>query len=140
MTLESPSASTALVRSAMQANRSRNTRPELALRSLLFRHGLRFRVNRRIDLGPIKVRPDMVFVRPRVCIFIDGCWWHRCPEHGETPKAHLEYWSAKFERNKQRDRAVNAALATNGWRVVRLWEHVPAPEAVSAVLNALRSE
>src|SRR2546425_1176425 len=79
MRTETPSASTVLVRLAMQANRSRNTRPEVKLRSLLFRHGLRFRVNRRIDLGSVKVRPDMVFVMRRVCVFVDGCWWHRCP-------------------------------------------------------------
>ena len=124
----------------MQANRSRNTRPELELRSLLFRRGLRFRVNRRIELGSVKVRPDMVFVRSRLCVFVDGCWWHRCPDHGETPKAHLEYWSAKFQRNVERDRAVNAALAANGWKVVRVWEHVPVLEAASVVLNALSAE
>jgi DNA mismatch endonuclease (patch repair protein) len=68
-------------------------------------------------------RPDFTFQKQRVIIFIDGCFWHGCPEHGTRPKSNTGYWDAKLKRNAERDRAVDAALASKGWHVLRFWEH-----------------
>ena len=70
-------------------------------------------------------------------MFVDGCFWHACPEHGSKPKSNEWYWSPKLARNVERDRAADEALAQAGWTVVRLWEHVPLPDAVAAVVAAV---
>ena len=82
-------------------------------------------------------RPDIVFTRSRVAVFVDGCYWHRCPLHGNTPKVNTDYWGPKFARNVERDRLDSEALESEGWEVVRLWEHVPVDEAVEEVRAAL---
>jgi DNA mismatch endonuclease, patch repair protein len=123
----------------MRANRRRDTSPELALRSLLHRRGLRFRVDQRIGLGGRSwVRPDLVFRRAQVAVFVDGCFWHSCPEHGELPVANREFWEAKLARTVDRDRAQSAALEAAGWTVVRCWEHESTEEAAARVEAALR--
>jgi len=71
----------------------------------------------------LRVVPDVVFPRARVVLFADGCLWHRCPEHGSSPRANAAYWTPKLAGNVQRDRRVDAALAADGWAVVRVWEH-----------------
>src|SRR4051794_7890701 len=98
----------------MRANRRRDTAPELAIRSRLHRMGLRFRVDApvRTDVG--LVRPDILFPRARVAVFIDGCYWHGCPEHGELPKANRSFWKTKFARNRARDSQQTAALSESG--------------------------
>jgi DNA mismatch endonuclease (patch repair protein) len=68
-------------------------------------------------------RPDFVFQKDRVAVFVDGCFWHGCPQHGRKPDSNKRYWNAKIARNKARDRAVTLALKSAGWRVVRIWEH-----------------
>jgi DNA mismatch endonuclease (patch repair protein) len=98
--------------------RSRNTKPELLLRRRLFASGLRYRVR-----SNLPGNPDLVFPRARVAVFVDGCFWHSCPEHGTRPKSNQDYWAPKLERNRARAAEVNAALADAGWTVVRLWEH-----------------
>src|SRR4051812_14490768 len=99
----SPGASSPAVRRVMQGNRSAGTRPEMALRSTLHRRGLRFRVSRWISASGTRMRPDIVFASPRVAVFVDGCFWHGCPDHGRVPAANNAYWRAKLGRNRKRD-------------------------------------
>lgn len=107
----------------MQAIRRANTKPEVAIRSALHRAGLRFRKDLRLDLGEVKPRPDIVFTRARLAVFIDGCFWHACPDHSKPPSVNRAYWGPKLERNVERDRRYDAALMAAGWSVVRIWEH-----------------
>lgn len=102
----------------MSRIRSRDTKPELVLRRALFQRGLRFRVR-----TTLKGKPDVVFTRARLSIFVDGCFWHGCPEHGTNPKSNSSYWDAKLARNRERDAEVTAALEAEGWEVVRYWDH-----------------
>jgi DNA mismatch endonuclease, patch repair protein len=122
----------------MRAIRRTNTKPEVALRSALHRQGYRFRKDLRVDLAPgSRVRPDIVFTARRVAVFVDGCFWHACPDHGRNPANNEWYWAPKLRRNVERDRAGDAALAGAGWRVVRIWEHVPLDEAIATVVRVL---
>jgi DNA mismatch endonuclease (patch repair protein) len=123
----------------MRAIRRTNTKPELALRSALHRQGYRFRKDYRLDLDAgARVRPDIAFTARRVAVFVDGCFWHACPQHGRNPAVNEWYWAPKLRRTIERDRAADAALAAAGWQVVRIWEHVPLGEAIEAVTAALR--
>lgn len=72
---------------------------------------------------PMMGRPDFVFARERVAVFVDGCFWHGCPTHGRTPKTNQPFWITKIARNRQRDRVVRRHLSAAGWKVVRIWEH-----------------
>ena len=121
----------------MRANRRADTAPELALRSELQRLGLRFRKDLPLKLTAGRVRPDVVFTRTKVAVFVDGCFWHRCPEHGQMPKANRNYWEPKLARNVERDRRNDAALIEDGWRVIRFFEHVPARDAAALVQAAV---
>jgi DNA mismatch endonuclease, patch repair protein len=122
----------------MRANRRTDTKPELALRKALHRQGYRYRKDYRLDLAEGKrVRPDIAFTVRRVAVFVDGCFWHACPDHGSKPANNTWYWEPKLRRNVERDRAADAALAAAGWDVVRIWEHLPLEDAVTAVLDAL---
>jgi len=121
----------------MRANRRSNTKPELALRSALHAMGYRYRKDLRLDLPRRRVRPDIAFTARKVAVFVDGCFWHACPEHGSRPKNNEWYWSPKLQQNVERDRAADAALTDAGWTVVRLWEHVPIKDAVATVVAAV---
>jgi DNA mismatch endonuclease (patch repair protein) len=122
----------------MRANRRTDTKPELALRHALHQRGYRYRKDFRLDLASGKrVRPDIAFTARKVAVFVDGCFWHACPEHGSKPKANEWYWSPKLIKNVERDRINDAALILAGWIVVRLWEHVPLDEAIATVVTAL---
>ena len=122
----------------MRAIRRANTKPELALRSALHRQGYRVRQAYRLALDErARVRPDIAFTARRVAVFVDGCFWHACPEHGRNPEVNEWYWAPKLRRTMERDRAADAALAAAGWRVVRIWEHVPLDYAIAAVTAAL---
>ena len=123
----------------MRANRGADTKPETAVRSALHRSGLRFRKGLAIRAGDVRVRPDIVFTRARVAIFIDGCFWHACPQHGTQPRRNSGYWSAKLQRNLDRDRRVDAALAANGWQVLRFWEHEGPSETANAISRAVHA-
>jgi DNA mismatch endonuclease (patch repair protein) len=81
------------------------------------------------------VRPDLVFTKTRLAVFVDGCFWHVCPQHGRQPTHNEWYWTPKLRRNVERDRRADAALVAAGWRVVRVWEHVT-PEAAAAIVEA----
>lgn len=120
----------------MVSNRRVDTGPEKALRSALFRAGVRFRKDYRIDCPGLRVRADVAITSRKIAIFVDGCFWHRCPEHGTSPKANAEFWTEKLDRNVARDRRVNAALAETGWTVIRSWEHESPATAVGRVLMA----
>ena len=121
----------------MQANKSRGTGPEIALRRELYKRGLRYRVG----LAPMKgVRRtvDIAFPRVKVAVLVDGCFWHGCPEHHRPPKAHSDYWETKVERNAARDRETTQMLQDAGWRVIRLWEHEAVQDMADAVQEAVR--
>lgn len=107
----------------MQGNRKRDTKPELRLRRWLHAAGFRYRVAVPIRTPHRLVRPDIVFTRARLAVFVDGCFWHGCPTHGVQPRTHVDYWTAKLTGNVERDRRVDAALVEDGWTVLRCWEH-----------------
>lgn len=123
----------------MRANRRVDTSPERALRSELHSLGLRFRKDLRLKLDGGAVRPDIVFTRAKVAVFVDGCFWHQCPEHGQMPKANSEYWAPKLARNVERDQANDATLRGSGWAVLRFFEHVPVADAASAIRDVVQS-
>lgn len=137
MTADSSWASSPERRRNMQANRRRDTAPELAVRRLLHAHGRRYRV----DLPPepeLRRRADIVFTRQRIAVFIDGCFWHGCPEHGRrTFGTNADYWPGKIAGNIARDSDTNARLADAGWRVMRFWEHEPPEAIVLAIEQAI---
>lgn len=123
----------------MRANRRRDTEPELALRSLLHRAGLRFRVDLPIRPGSGRpIRPDIVFPRRRVAVFVDGCFWHGCPIHATQPATNAEYWGDKIVENRARDARTTEALEALGWTVRRFWEHEDPARAAEAVEAMVR--
>lgn len=115
-------ASTPGRRRNMQANRSKDTAPELAVRRLLHAQGLRYRVNTR-PLKQVRRTADIVFGPTKTVVFIDGCFWHACPEHYSEPRANTAYWRPKIARNVERDEQINQMLADAGWHVLRFWSH-----------------
>lgn len=119
----------------MRANRARDTSPELELRSALHARGLRFRVGQRI--GGTRRSADVVFARARVAVFVDGCFWHGCPEHATWPKQNAEFWRQKIETNRLRDADTNSRLLEVGWTVLRFWEHESPIEATETVAQAV---
>ncbi len=119
-----------------RANRRKDTKPEIKLRSALHRRGLRFRKDHLIRCGSLRVRPDVVFTRALVAVFVDGCFWHGCPAHQRVPNRNRDYWAPKLEANTARDKRVDAALAQVGWYVERIWEH-EAPEAAAERIEGL---
>jgi DNA mismatch endonuclease (patch repair protein) len=122
----------------MKGNRGADTSPEVALRSELHRRGLRFRKNRQAVPG-IRCRPDIVFPGPRLAVFVDGCYWHRCPQHGTAPTTNAGYWQEKLDRNVARDRRNDRDLQAAGWAVLRVWEHEPVRIAADRVAATLKS-
>jgi DNA mismatch endonuclease (patch repair protein) len=117
----------------MKGQRRRDTAPEVALRSELHRLGLRFRVD--APLPGLRRRADVLFTKSRVAVFIDGCFWHGCPEHGTWPKNNAEWWRRKIEANKARDADTEEQLNASGWLVVRAWEHDD-PKGVAIAVQA----
>jgi len=110
----------ALTRSEQMARiRGTNTEPELLLRRALWQRGLRYRVGGKTPAG----RPDLVFASRKIAIFIDGCFWHGCPDHYVRPRSRTEFWAAKLEENTSRDARQVATLEADGWLVFRVWEH-----------------
>ncbi len=123
----------------MRGNRKRDTRPEVRLRSELHRRGLRFRKDYLIDQPSVRVRVDVVFPGSRLAVFVDGCFWHGCPDHGTVPRANTGYWPAKLARNRERDERVDALLRAEGWIVLRIWEHAHPAEAAVLVEKMLKA-
>jgi len=114
----------------------RDTAPELALRRELHRRGRRFFVDRRVS-SQCRVRPDLVFPRARIAVFVDGCFWHFCEEHTHLPKANADLWHRKLLANRQRDAQNQAILMTESWRVLRFWEHQDEVAAATLVEHEL---
>nr|WP_255352999.1 DNA mismatch endonuclease Vsr [Modestobacter sp. Leaf380] len=132
-----PAASSPQARRRMQANRRRDTRPELALRRELHARGWRYRVDHPPVTG-LRRRADVVFTRRKVAVYVDGCYWHSCPAHGTTAKANAEFWASKLTANQRRDRDTDRRLAEAGWQVIRVWEHESPTEAADRIELMLR--
>ncbi len=127
----------------MKGNRRRDTMPERRLRSMLYARGHRFRCDYQIEVQGYRVRADLAFPAKKVAVFVDGCFWHGCDLHGTKPRANTAYWEPKLARNRERDQRVNESLATGGWRVVRIWEHVDvrlAAELVEGIVSQERKK
>lgn len=133
-------ASSPEARARMQSNKSRDTKPELALRSAVHALGLRYRVSAK-PLRELRRTADLVFPRAKVAVFLDGCFWHGCPEHYTVASANATFWAEKVEANRARDRDTDGRLAAAGWVSVRIWEHedpVAAARQVEEVVRARR--
>ena len=123
-------------RRSMVANRSRDTRPELAVRRLLYARGLRYRVAYR-PVPALRRTADVVFTRQRLAVFIDGCFWHGCPLHRTRPTRNAEFWGEKLDRNAARDADTTSRLEAAGWTVLRFWEHEAAEAVVEAIVATI---
>ena len=106
----------------------------MALRRALHRLGLRYRV----DLRTLPGTPDIALTRGRIAIFVDGCFWHRCPDHGTAPKNNSEWWASKLDENVARDRRKDAQLKDLGWTVVHIWEHEDPAAAAAEIYGIWR--
>lgn len=120
----------------MRQQRRRDTAPEMALRRRLHAQGLRYRVD--APLPTMRRRADLLFSSARVAVFVDGCFWHGCPEHGTQPMSNASWWAAKLAANVDRDRDTDRCLASLGWTVIRVWEHEPPAAAAERVAEAVR--
>lgn len=130
------------VRNSMRSNRGRDTKPELLLRRLLHRRGLRYYVNRR-PIPSLRRTADIVFPRLRVAVYVDGCFWHGCPDHHTVSKTNREYWAVKVRTNRERDEETSQLMRDAGWIVLRFWEHVSpakASEEVERVVKLRQSQ
>ncbi|MGW1059543.1 very short patch repair endonuclease [Micromonospora rubida] len=125
------------MRAVMRANKARDTGPERRLRSLLHKRGLRYRVNAR-PLVTLRRTADVVFPTARVAVFIDGCYWHGCPEHYRPARTNDGFWRDKIDGNRARDKETDELLTKAGWTVIRIWEHEDPAEAADHVASAVR--
>ncbi|WP_409184169.1 very short patch repair endonuclease [Amycolatopsis sp. VS8301801F10] len=128
---------TSAVSARMSRQKSRNTSIEMALRKILHAAGYRYRVHRRPVKG-VRREADLVFGPARVAVFVDGCFWHGCPEHGTWPKNNADYWRTKIETNRRRDANTDALLLEAGWLSVRIWEHEASEVAASRVIETVK--
>ncbi len=135
---ERPTASSEATSRRMSKQATKNTRPELDIRRRLHATGLRYRVDYQ-PLPQLRRRADIAFPRHNIAVFVDGCFWHSCPEHATSPKSNGEWWAAKLERNRARDAETNSALTEAGWKVVRIWEHEDPDVAAAKVERAVRA-
>jgi DNA mismatch endonuclease, patch repair protein len=119
----------------MKSQRQRDTAAETELRSLLHRRGFRFRVHYALPI--LRRRADVAFPRLRIAVFVDGCFWHGCPDHGTWPKQNADWWRAKVEANQRRDADTDTKLKEQGWCVIRVWEHEAAEAAAHRVAAAV---
>ncbi|MBE1499817.1 DNA mismatch endonuclease (patch repair protein) [Amycolatopsis lexingtonensis] len=132
-----PLKTTSAVRIRMSKQKSRDTGIEMALRRALHRAGFRYRVHRRPVRG-VRREADLVFGPARVAVFVDGCFWHGCPEHATWPKNNAEFWRDKIETNRRRDVDTDTRLHEAGWLAVRIWEHETVDVAAARVIKAVR--
>lgn len=131
-------ASSPAARATMQGNRRRDTKPEMAVRRAVHALGLRYRVDAR-PLAGLNRRADLVFTRSKVAVFIDGCYWHGCPQHGASARTNSDYWGPKIQRNRERDADTDARLLQAGWAVIRVWEHESPVQAAQEIADLVRS-
>lgn len=130
-------ASSAAVRNVMRANKGRDTKPELALRSAVHALGMRYRVGLR-PVPQVRRTADIVFTRAKVAVFLDGCFWHGCPQHHRPAQKHSEFWITKIEDNKARDIDTDSRLHEAGWQVIRIWEHEDPVAAARIIQNVVQ--
>lgn len=135
---ERPVPSSAAVSARMSRHPRRDTGPELALRRLLHAAGYRYRVSYPVP-GMPRRSIDIAFTGAKVAVFVDGCFWHGCPDHGQVPKANDVWWAEKLKRNRTRDIETTQHLQDRGWDVVRIWEHTTVETAVATTVKALAS-
>jgi len=128
-------AASPVVRRVMQGNKSRDTKPEIAVRCAVHAMGMRYRVAMR-PLAGVRRTADLVFRRARVAVFVDGCFWHGCPTHYAPPKTNASYWATKIGGNIVRDLNTTALLRAAGWTVLRVWSHED-PCAVATKISEL---
>jgi DNA mismatch endonuclease (patch repair protein) len=122
----------------MSRQRTRDTQPEILLRRELHRRGLRYRVDSPLP-GMPRRRADILFTRAKVAVFVDGCFWHGCPEHKTAPANNGAWWAAKLARNVERDQETSARLTSLGWTVLRVWEHEDMKHAATDIEQSVRS-
>lgn len=136
MSNQTPTPLDARTRERFKRQPQRDTKPELAIRRELHRRGFRFRLNVRVSKS-IRSKPDIVFRGAKVAVFVDGCFWHGCPDHGTFPKNNHQWWSEKLCANAERDAKTTATLKAEGWEVIRIWEHEPMNQAADRVTAAV---
>ena len=134
-----PFPASAAVTANMKANRRTDTKPELALRAALHALGYRYRKDFRLDLPLRRVRPDVAFTRRKVAVFIDGCFWHGCPDHYRPSTKNKVFWEQKLAANRARDAQTNETLTAEGWAVIRVWEHEDMDAAANRIEAAVRA-
>lgn len=122
-----------------KANRRSDTRIEVALRSTMHRRGLRFRKDHLVRAGGQRARVDICFPRAKVAVFVDGCFWHLCPQHARVPRTNVAYWMPKLEANVARDRRIDTAFISDGWTVLHVWEHDTTTGAADRVQAAVEA-
>jgi DNA mismatch endonuclease, patch repair protein len=127
------------VRRVMQGNKSRDTRPEIAVRCAVHAMGMRYRVAAR-PLAGVRRTADLVFRRARVAVFVDGCFWHGCPVHHAPPKTNAGYWAMKIEGNRVRDQHTTTMLRAAGWTVLRFWSHEQPLAVASRIAEAIQNK
>lgn len=122
----------------MRTQRRVGTKPELELRRILHARGLRYRVAYPVPGAPRRTI-DIAFPRQRLAVFIDGCYWHRCPVHHIPAKNNADWWATKLQTNVDRDRATDRLLADAGWKVLRAWEHEDPAEIAGTIEAVVRA-
>lgn len=115
----------------------KDTKPEMILRRALWHRGLRYRLHYKLP-----GHPDIVFIKSKTVIFVDGCFWHGCPEHGQHVKTNRSFWNTKIRKNKERDKEVARQLKEAGWTVLRFWEHdihKDLSTIITAIIDSLKA-
>lgn len=131
-----PGSSSEAVSRRMSTLKRTDNEAELAVRRVLYAAGCRYRVQYPVPGLPRRTI-DIAFTRAKVAVFIDGCFWHGCPEHGTAPRANSDWWGVKLAANRGRDLDTTARLTDQGWRVLRVWEHEPPVETLERVRRLL---
>ncbi|MFC8590815.1 very short patch repair endonuclease [Streptomyces atroolivaceus] len=134
MSTAKPSSPDVSARMSRQARR--DTAPEVAVRKLLHAAGYRYRLNERVPHMSRRTI-DIAFTRAKVAVFLDGCFWHGCPDHATRPKSNAEWWREKLDKNMARDSETTAHLVAEGWTVLRFWEHQPSAQVAEQVAKAV---
>lgn len=135
---EKPAASSDAVRVRMSRQKRRDTKAEILIRSELHARGVRFRVDVRPETD-LRARGDIVWRGLRLVVFVDGCFWHGCPQHATRPTANAEWWAAKLDANVARDRRTDGELRGRGWTVLRFWEHESAESVADLIVGKIGS-
>lgn len=132
-----PTPPSSAVRKRMQKQKTSGTACELAVRSILHRNGVRFRVDFK-PIATMRTRVDIGWKNVKLAVFIDGCFWHKCPEHFTPPKSNSDWWQKKLESNFERDGRITQELTSHGWTVLRFWEH-ESPELIAQTIVSHRT-